>query len=209
MLLAVALGGLVGWERTRHDQPAGLRTHILVCVGAALITLVDRGTPGVGGRIAAQIVTGVGFLGAGTILRASDGFAVRGLTTAASVWAVAAVGIAVGFGGVYAPLAVVATLIILFTLTTVNRLEDVLARRRQRQRLSVVFAPGGEPMANVQRTLRALKGAGCKVRDLQMEKMNDSDVVRLWLRLPHDLKRDSLDDLLSGNTSIIHYDWDE
>ena len=88
LLLAVLLGGMVGWERERQERPAGLRTHILVCVGAALMTLVDQSISNIGGRIAAQIVTGVGFLGAGTIIRENDtmGTPVRGLTTAASLW---------------------------------------------------------------------------------------------------------------------------
>ncbi|MBV9849728.1 MAG: MgtC/SapB family protein [Armatimonadetes bacterium] len=209
LLLAAALGGLIGWERERHDHPAGLRTHILVCVGAALITLVDKNSPGVGGRIAAQIVTGVGFLGAGTIIRAGQGLAVRGLTTAASVWAIAGVGIAVGYGGLSAQVAAVATLIILFTLTTVNHFEDALLRRRRRQKLSVIFAAACDPLANVQRILEMLKAREIKARDFQMQKMGDSEVARFWLHLPHEVSRDTVDQLLSGNKDIVHYDWDE
>src|SRR5688500_15602544 len=86
LLLAALCGALIGFERERQDRPAGLRTHILVCMGSALITLVSRDLAGARydpGRIAAQIVSGIGFLGAGTILR--QGNAVRGLTTAASL----------------------------------------------------------------------------------------------------------------------------
>ncbi|NLN06375.1 MAG: MgtC/SapB family protein, partial [Firmicutes bacterium] len=98
LFVSVLLGGLVGLERERHNRPAGLRTHILVCLGSALIMIVSfagfSGTFGFSGdpaRIAAQVVSGIGFLGAGTILR-QGGF-VRGLTTAASLWVVAAVGL--------------------------------------------------------------------------------------------------------------------
>ena len=209
LLLAVILGGVVGWERERHDQPAGLRTHVLVCVGAALITLVDKNGSGSGGRIAAQIVTGVGFLGAGTILRAGDGSAVRGLTTAASIWMVAGVGIAVGYGGDHALLAAIATAIMLFTLAGLNRFEDVLLRHRRRQRLSAVFAAACDPLANVEAILQLMKSRGAKVRDFQLEKMSGSEVAHFWLRLPQDLKRETIDELLSGNKDIIHYDWDE
>ncbi len=104
LLLAMVIGGIVGLERELHDRPAGLRTHILVCVGAALIMLISMDVPrqftGVQesdpARIAAQVVSGIGFLGAGTILR--EGVTVRGLTTAASLWMAAALGLAAGAG---------------------------------------------------------------------------------------------------------------
>jgi putative Mg2+ transporter-C (MgtC) family protein len=104
LVVAILLGGAIGYEREVGGKPAGLRTHALVCLGATLFMLVSVRSPdffpGAGpvdpGRIAAQVVTGVGFLGAGTILRA--GGSVRGLTTAASIWAVAAIGLAVGVG---------------------------------------------------------------------------------------------------------------
>ncbi len=104
LVLAVVLGGLIGLERETGHKPAGLRTHMLVCLGAALFTIVSIKSPEFfpgaktvdPGRIAAQVVTGVGFLGAGTIMR--SGGAVKGLTTAASIWSVAAIGLALGAG---------------------------------------------------------------------------------------------------------------
>jgi putative Mg2+ transporter-C (MgtC) family protein len=99
IVLAAVLAGVVGYERETADKPAGMRTHILVGVGSALFTLVSaHGFAGQAepSRIAAQIVTGVGFLGAGTIFR-GEGF-ILGLTTAATIWAVAALGMAVGAG---------------------------------------------------------------------------------------------------------------
>lgn len=99
LVLAAVLAGLVGYEREQADKPAGFRTHILVGMGAALFTVVSVygfGRASDPARIAAQIVTGIGFLGAGTIFR-SEGL-VLGLTTAASIWAVAAIGMAVAVG---------------------------------------------------------------------------------------------------------------
>jgi putative Mg2+ transporter-C (MgtC) family protein len=102
VLLAFALGGAIGWERERVNRPAGLRTHMLVCAGATCFAIVSAfGYAGLGtmrdpARIAAQVVAGVGFLGAGTIFRTQD--TVRGLTTAASIWMVAAIGLLVGTG---------------------------------------------------------------------------------------------------------------
>lgn len=97
--LATVLGGALGMERQYHDKPAGFATNCLICLGAMLFTILSEymgqagGDPG---RIAAQVVTGVGFIGAGAILR--DGNKISGLTTAAGVWLVAAIGMAVGYG---------------------------------------------------------------------------------------------------------------
>jgi putative Mg2+ transporter-C (MgtC) family protein len=99
MVLAVVLGTVVGYEREHEGKPAGMRTHGMVALGAALFTVVSIygfGSAGDPARVAAQIVTGVGFLGAGAILHQRG--SVRGLTTAASLWVTAAIGTAVGAG---------------------------------------------------------------------------------------------------------------
>ena len=114
ILVSALAASIIGWEREKFHKPAGLRTHMLVAVGSTLITLVsiDAIQGGDPARIAAGIVTGIGFLGAGTIFRSSDH--VEGLTTAASIWAVSGVGIAVGAGYYFA--AAIATLLMYFTL---------------------------------------------------------------------------------------------
>ncbi len=99
LAMATLLGGLIGFERERAEKPAGFRTHLLVCVGAALFTIAS--VNGFGplsdpARVAAGVVVGIGFLGAGTILRGEG--AIVGLTTAATIWAVAAIGLALGAG---------------------------------------------------------------------------------------------------------------
>jgi putative Mg2+ transporter-C (MgtC) family protein len=123
LVLALVLGGLVGIERESTGRPAGFRTHILVSTGSALIMIVSAyAFPSVAhdpGRIAAQVVSGIGFLGAGTILR--EGANVRGLTTAASLWTVAGVGLTVG-AGLYFP-AVLGTILVVLTLVLLNQLE--------------------------------------------------------------------------------------
>ena len=97
LVLAVVIGGLVGLEREVVHKPAGIRTHMLVCLGSALFVLATLETlPEESAKIIAGVATGVGFLGAGTIFRSKS--AVHGLTTAASIWVVAALGLAVGVG---------------------------------------------------------------------------------------------------------------
>lgn len=114
LLIAVVLGALVGYERERAGKPAGVRTHGMVCLGAALFAVVSVHGFGNGSdpaRVAAQIVTGIGFLGAGAILH-QRGY-VQGLTTAASLWVTAAIGLAVGVGMLFMS---VATAILVFLL---------------------------------------------------------------------------------------------
>ncbi len=119
LLVAAALGALIGFEREREHKPAGLRTHILISLGSALFTVISIYGFGVNGvdqsRIAAGIVTGIGFLGAGVILHGVRGAVVLGLTTAASIWATAAVGMAVGTG-MYLIAAIAAAIIFLVLL---------------------------------------------------------------------------------------------
>jgi putative Mg2+ transporter-C (MgtC) family protein len=133
LLLAALLGGLIGIERELKQKSAGLRTNILIALGCALFTLMSEKLAAAAGadpsRVSAQIVTGIGFLGAGAIIRTRGG--VHGLTTAATVWVNAAVGIAVG-GGEYR-LAVIATLITLAVLSVLSRIEDALERRVRRR----------------------------------------------------------------------------
>lgn len=126
LLLAAALGAAIGFEREIHDHPAGMRTHLLVSVGSAtftILSIVAFNAPGADpARVAAQIVSGIGFLGAGAILK--DGIVIRGLTTAASLWATSAVGMAAGAGEYI--IAAVATATILVSLWPINALAERL-----------------------------------------------------------------------------------
>jgi len=140
ILLSLVLGGLVGMERELTDHPAGIRTHILVTVGACAFTTMSLfGFPGFlgGDRVAAAIVTGIGFIGGGAILKAKDGW-VTGLTTAASLWSVAAVGMLVGTG-FYAVGAIV-TGIDLVVLEFIDWVVDKLAPKYKSRKLPVEVA---------------------------------------------------------------------
>lgn len=128
--LACLLGGLIGFERERTRHPAGLRTHILVCIGSALVMLCNvyifelyKGQANVDpARLGAQVISGIGFLGAGTILK--EGITVKGLTTAASLWAVACIGISIGIG--FYSGGIVATVLVLMILFIFSKFEHTL-----------------------------------------------------------------------------------
>lgn len=126
IILAAIIGGLIGSERGRHGRAAGLRTHILVCLGAAITSLTSLyisetlGFNGDVARISAQVISGIGFLGAGMIIVKGRTF-ITGLTTAAGMWATAAIGIAVGYG--FYTGAIVAAVICIFSVTVLSRLE--------------------------------------------------------------------------------------
>ncbi len=143
LTVGLVLGAIIGFERELHRQPAGFRTHSLVSLGAALFTVVSAF--GFSGelvdptRIAAQIVSGIGFIGAGTILQYRGH--IRGLTTAASLWSVAAIGTAAG-AGLYI-VAVVGTVLILVVLSILDRVESI-ARRRLRLPPDGYVLPGEE-----------------------------------------------------------------
>ncbi|GAA0181241.1 MgtC/SapB family protein [Clostridium sediminicola] len=153
LTLAVLIGGIVGYEREFKNRPAGFRTHILVCVGAAVVSMIQLYDVEVTmnkvlqnpelagvlkadmGRLGAQVITGVGFLGAGTIIR--DKGSVKGLTTAASLWAVACVGLAVGLG--YYFLSVVATLGVFIVLVSLKRVETKLLGKGKIVKLEIHY----------------------------------------------------------------------
>ena len=135
LVLALMLGGIIGFERESENRPAGFRTHILVCMGAALVMITSEYIyreliPGRDvdlTRMGAQVISGIGFLGAGTIIR--EGFNVKGLTTAASLWAVSCVGLAVGIGFIEG--AVTATILIYITLIVLKKIEKHFSVKRQ------------------------------------------------------------------------------
>src|ERR1700729_2868449 len=163
LLAAAALGSLIGFERERLLWAAGIRTHMLVCVGACLFMIVSAYgfAPVLGpnvvldpSRVAAQVVSGIGFLGAGAIL--ARGEIVKGLTTAASIWTVAAIGLAVG-GGLYFA-AGVSTAVILGILAGVKPLEEMYRARNQSCRLKIEATQASVTPEIVKQTLNIRTG---------------------------------------------------
>jgi putative Mg2+ transporter-C (MgtC) family protein len=191
LAVAALLGGLVGLERELDEKAAGLRTHMLVASGSALFTLVSaygfhefltrggavvRADPS---RIAAQIVTGIGFLGAGVIFR--QGLSVKGLTTAASLWLVAAVGMAAGAG--FWEGSVIATIIALVSLRPLEWAKERLLPRRSRGQLLIQLAEGasgGPVLETLERRgqVRGLRQYGVRMEvDLDVDTSNRVQVL--------------------------------
>ncbi len=151
--LATLLGGAIGLERELGGKPAGLRTNILICMGSVLYTKLSITMAGPGydpTRVAAQIVTGVGFIGAGTILHARG--AVVGLTSAATIWVVAAIGVALG--GSYYLEALGTTLFVLVVLQGLGRVELVVERHSTKSHLTVHARPDKEPLEELETVIR-------------------------------------------------------
>lgn len=188
VVLAAVLGGAIGIEREIREREAGLRTHMLVAIGSALFTLVSafgfhdffvrggnvvRSDPT---RIAAQIVTGIGFLGAGAIIR--QGLSVRGLTTAATLWVVAAIGLATGAG--YYSGAVITTVVVLISLWPLRIVAHRFLERPHEQHLSVELGREG----SVAPLLAALESLGIRIESFDLTEQGDRQAVVLCLDLP-------------------------
>ena len=190
VLLAVALGGALGLEREIDAQPAGFRTHILLCLGAALFGLISayafapfeavRADSNVQidvTRVASQVVVGVGFLGGGAILK--YGASIRGLTTAASMWVTAAVGLAVGLGFYWA--AVTITVAALVSLVGFRGLREQIRRRYGRQTEIVTFRLVADADAgDLVTALHELSGVN--VRNLQIDRSGEQVEITVGLK---------------------------
>jgi len=176
LLIAALLGSVIGFERERLNWAAGLRTHMLVCMGSALIMLVSAfGFADVLGqkdvvldpsRIAAQVVSGIGFLGAGSILLRGE--IVRGLTTAASLWSVAGVGLAVG-GGMYTA-AIGATVIMLIILAGIKPLERRFISVRQQRNVQLLVERGSVSLDTL---VTALGSGNIRVKQFVVQQSED------------------------------------
>jgi putative Mg2+ transporter-C (MgtC) family protein len=213
--VAAALGGAVGLERELRERQAGLRTHLLVSVGSALFTIVSaygfreflvhggsvvRADPT---RIAAQIVSGIGFLGAGAIIR--QGLSVRGLTTAATLWLVAAIGMAAG-AGFYAAAAITTA----GTLLTLGPLRvaafKILRRYRPESgRLLVQLAAGTSPAP----LIATIERLGGEIEALSIGHEGDRRNVEIDVELPREAQLPSFVEALAELDDVLEVQWNE
>lgn len=200
LLVAAALGAAVGVERQLSDEAAGFRTHLLVGMGSALFALVSL-QAGDGTRIAAQIVSGIGFLGAAAIIR--SGPVVRGISTAASLWVVAAVGMATAYG--HWVLALVTTAVAVVALRVVKRLESGLMRRFRTRRAELLLSL--EPAQDVEALVRRISATGTLVRNLECSDGEAGRSVRLTLEVPSHLSPDSAADAVRQLARVRELTW--
>ncbi|MTI94464.1 MAG: MgtC/SapB family protein [Firmicutes bacterium] len=194
LLFSVMLGSVIGLEREINNHPAGFRTHVLVCVGASLFTLlsITAFDNSDSARVAAQIVSGIGFLGAGTIMR--EGTSIRGLTTAASLWAVAGVGMAVGSGQYIAALLTAALIVVVLWLF--NNLE---LRLLQRQYFYLSLVISDEP-GQLARVSAALGEMGVSIKSIQIaQKAEERAQLDIGIKIPAPL---NIQDMINRLTEI-------
>jgi putative Mg2+ transporter-C (MgtC) family protein len=195
LLLAVVLGGTIGLEREIRGKAAGLRTNILICVGAALFTRLSIEIAGGNGdpaRIAAQIVTGVGFIGAGTILHSRG--QVSGLTSAATIWLVAAIGVAVGAGALLE--ATGTTLVVFLVLAVLGWLEERLRRYGGVTHVTLELEDDPGRLADIERIVQQV---GLTIEELRTEHREGRVLVRLALSGPRRLHEKARLDLLRAH----------
>jgi putative Mg2+ transporter-C (MgtC) family protein len=215
LALAALLGGLIGVEREIREREAGLRTHMLVALGSALFTIVSaygfhaflasgqsvvRADPT---RIAAQIVTGIGFLGAGAIIR--QGLSIRGLTTAATLWVVAAIGLASGAG--YYSAAVITTGLVLVSLWPLRIAAYKLLRRYRAEegRLLVELHAGTSPAA----VIDEVEDSGARIETIEVSQEGDRRRLEFDLRLPKDGEPATIVARLADVDEVVEVRWSE
>ena len=210
MSLATLIGSVIGLERERQGKSAGLRTHSLVCLGSALITIVSIhgfGPAGSGlhdpARVAAQVVSGIGFLGAGTIMR--EGLSIRGLTTAASLWVVAGIGLAVGTG--FYVSGAVTTGLVVVVLVVFDRFE----RRFMLSKRDTLFVQVSDRPGQLGAIASVLGRYGVSIKEVDMETVGKGHeaAIHLSLEVPFSVPKDRLLDEIIEVDGVIHVGYEE
>lgn len=198
LILAMIVGGLIGFEREIGNRPAGFRTHTLVCVGSTLVMLTSlfifeeySGIVNLDpARLGAQVISGIGFLGAGTILKL--GPRVRGLTTAASLWVVACLGLAIGAGYYWG--AITATILVYITLILLKKVERIFVRDISALEIDLQLRNKPGQIAKVTDVMGRLN---IQIRDIRIFHNEDEDEdiwmkIKFYVRLPAGMNRDIL-----------------
>ena len=171
MVVSIICGGAIGFEREYKNKSAGFRTIILISLGSTIFTIVSQHGIGADDRISANIITGIGFIGAGVIFK--DKVSVRGLTTAAVIWTSAAIGMTTGIG--YHALALTLTVITLCVLLMVTKVESMIAKLQKQKLIGVTFRDPDFSQLELLET--TLKGSGLSVERLEVGKDNNKLTV--------------------------------
>lgn len=211
LVLAAILSGIIGFEREFHGRAAGFRTHILLCIGSALVMLTSMHifdiystrAPVDPARIAAGVITGIGFLGAGTIMHSRA--SVRGLTTAASLWVVAGLGLAAGSGLYFG--AIVTTILTLVTLMVFSKLEHAMIRKDWYKTLSIETKEGLDQLKAIREIL-----ADCRaeITDFEADRARDGAhmVLKLGVKLSSERGAEQIIKDMGHLEGVRHVKWE-
>lgn len=205
LALSIVLSGLIGIERESIKRPAGFRTHILVCVGSTLVMLTSLyifniykyETALQPDRLGAQIISGIGFLGAGTIIR--QGSSVKGLTTAAGLWAVACIGISVGVGFYLG--AIITTILVLITLIAFGKVEKHIRTKRNYMSMRIVSSnrPG-----QLGRICKTIGETGASITSIELDSEEEETVIiNMILRIPDSTIKYDLMNRIGNEDGVI------
>lgn len=211
LVLAAVFSGAIGFEREFHGRSAGFRTHILLCVGSSLIMLTSMHMfdiyegmiPVDPGRIAAGVITGIGFLGAGTIMHFKS--SIRGLTTAASLWVVAGIGLAVGSGMYYA--AAITTILTLVALMIFSRLEHAMIRKDWYRTIVIDTKDGADQLKAIRGILDEYRA---EITDFEVDKAKDGTnmVFKVGIKLNSPKYGDQLIEAMGTLAGVSAVRWD-
>ncbi len=208
LIISSICGSIIGFQREIADRPAGFRTHVLVCIGSALIMMVSiypfigemRADPS---RIASGVITGIGFLGAGTIIR--QGSIVKGLTTAASLWTIAGVGLAIGAGFYFA--AIATTILVLLVLSGFKIIETRFLKTKGTEFIVVRMQDRPGMLGKVGANLGELS---VNIRNIEMTQEQEGIAsIRLTVDIPRGVFTETVIENLSGIEGIKTVQWEE
>ncbi|MGB3366158.1 MAG: MgtC/SapB family protein [Acidaminobacteraceae bacterium] len=203
--MACFFGGLIGIERESVNRPAGFRTHMLVCLGASIVMLsniylleeygdIVNVDPG---RYGAQVISGIGFLGAGTIIK--EGFSVRGLTTAASLWAVACIGLVIGAG--HYSLAIFATVMVFLILETFSRLEK---RYKHSRRELVLYLKLRNIPGQLGKVTSVIGSKESRISNIAMKNTEDDTIgVKIYIKYPKGITELDIIEALTDTDGVL------
>ena len=218
LILAIILGGIVGYEREKNNRPAGFRTHILVCFGAAIVSMVQdqlrlnildlartEGTAVASviktdlGRLGAQVISGVGFLGAGSIMK-EKGETIGGLTTAAGIWATACVGLGIGWG--FYNIAIVAIIFMIIIMVSLKRLESKFVKRSRLLKFEVKFFDTDDFANGLLEAYEVFTQKSIKISEI--DKYQDEGVVTFTVNMKG---RNNISDVVVSLSSIKNVEY--
>jgi len=199
LLLSFAIGTVIGIEREYRSKAAGLRTMIMICLGSTIFTELSMVIGDTSDRIASNIITGIGFLGAGVIFK--DGLSVSGITTATTIWITAALGMAVGAGQYF--IALVGCIVILVVLLFFDYVQKIIARIHHERTYRIITGNDSSFASEFEKEVNRLKLTCRKERDIR----NDGDYILVYLVSGREKKLGEINNFLKGSAKVVSYEY--